>query len=235
MSFEFTEKATQIISDAEKEARNSNHIQVTPLHFAVALLADLHGPSRLKGVIEKANGDVQKFERSLRQQLVRLPSQDPLPSELSLSPLASKVLQEAQRLKLRQKDSYISQDHILLALADDPSFSTPLKESGLDKQVFKEALESSVGNRHVDSRNAEEGFDALNRYTTNLTELARKGSLDPVIGREDEIRRTIRILSRRTKNNPVLIGDPGVGKTAIAEGLAQVSYKSYTIVCLICF
>lgn len=118
-------------------------------------------------------------------------------------------------------DSYIAQDHILLALIKDNSISTVLKEGNLTEATLKTAIEQTRGNRRVESKTAEQGFDALQKYAVDLTSLAEEGKIDPVIGRDNEIRRVVRILCRRTKNNPVLIGEPGVGKTSIAEGLAQ--------------
>lgn len=134
---------------------------------------------------------------------------------------ALKVLREAQSLQKTMHDSYIAQDHILLALLKDPSISSVIKDAGLTEAALKTAIEQTRGNRRVESKNAEAGFDALQKYAVDLTALAEEGKIDPVIGRDDEIRRIIRILCRRTKNNPVLIGEPGVGKTSIAEGLAQ--------------
>jgi ATP-dependent Clp protease ATP-binding subunit ClpA len=138
-----------------------------------------------------------------------------------MSASALKVLREAQSLQKTMHDSYIAQDHILLALLKDPSISSVIKDTGLTEAALKTAIEQTRGNRRVESKNAEAGFDALQKYAVDLTALAEEGKIDPVIGRDNEIRRIIRILCRRTKNNPVLIGEPGVGKTSIAEGLAQ--------------
>lgn len=132
-----------------------------------------------------------------------------------------KVLREAQSLQKTMHDSYIAQDHLILALLKDPLMSSVVKEAGLTEAALKTAIEQTRGNRRVESKNAEAGFDALQKYAVDLTALAEEGKIDPVIGRDNEIRRVIRILCRRTKNNPVLIGEPGVGKTSIAEGLAQ--------------
>lgn len=120
-----------------------------------------------------------------------------------------------------QHDSYIAQDHLILALIKDSTIAGVLKEASLTPAAIKTAIQNTRGNRRVDSKNAEQGFDALTKYAVDLTALAEEGKIDPVIGRDNEIRRAVRILCRRTKNNPVLIGEPGVGKTAIAEGLAQ--------------
>ncbi|KAH9898381.1 P-loop containing nucleoside triphosphate hydrolase protein [Cubamyces lactineus] len=182
-----------------------------------------HGSHSLfNSVIEKAGGDpVSRIQRGLQKIIVRLPTQSPPPEEISLSTAALKVLREAESLRKTMHDSYIAQDHILAALIKDPSIQPVLKEAGLTEDVLKTAIDQIRGNRRVDSKNAEQGFDALSKYATDLTALAEEGKLDPVIGRDNEIRRVIRILCRRTKNNPVLIGEPGVGKSAIAEGLAQ--------------
>ncbi|KAG8219809.1 P-loop containing nucleoside triphosphate hydrolase protein [Butyriboletus roseoflavus] len=118
-------------------------------------------------------------------------------------------------------DSYLAQDHLLLALIKDPSIASVIKEAGLTEPVLRTAIQQVRGDRHIESRNAEEGFDVLQKYAIDLTTLAQKGKINPVIGRDDEIRRIIQILCRRTKNNPVLISEPGVGKTFIAEGLTQ--------------
>jgi ATP-dependent Clp protease ATP-binding subunit ClpB len=116
---------------------------------------------------------------------------------------------------------FIAQDHILLALIQDPQITALLKEANLTEATLKTAITQIRGNRRVESKTAEQGFDALQKYAVDLTALAEEGKIDPVIGRDNEIRRVVRILCRRTKNNPVLIGEPGVGKTSIVEGLAQ--------------
>ena len=160
-------------------------------------------------------------KRGLQKLIVRMPSQSPPPDEISFSSAALKVIREAQSLQKTMHDSYIAQDHILLALIKDNSISTVLKEASLTTAGLKTAIEHVRGNRRVESKTAEQGFDALQKYAVDLTSLAEEGKIDPVIGRDNEIRRVVRILCRRTKNNPVLIGEPGVGKTSIAEGLAQ--------------
>lgn len=120
-----------------------------------------------------------------------------------------------------RSDSFISQDALILALVQaDPAVANAFKEAGIDENKLKQAINEVRGSKHVDSKQAEQGYEALSKYAVDLTQLAEEGKLDPVIGRDNEIRRVIRVLSRRTKNNPVLIGEPGVGKTAIAEGLA---------------
>jgi len=217
----FTSKAEGTLSDAHSLASSYSHIEITPIHIAFSLLSEEDQTSRLRSIFSKTPGDIQQFERSLRRQLVRLPSQDPPPDQLTLSPAAVKLLRAAQTIQKRQKDSYIAQDHIIGAFVEDPILKEALKEAGITPKVWENAVQQAAGTAKVDSKNAEEQQEALAKYTIDLTEQARKGDVDPVIGRDDEVRRTIRVLSRRTKNNPVLIGDPGVGKTAIVEGLAQ--------------
>lgn len=146
-----------------------------------------------------------------------MPSQSPPPDETTLGSAVVKVLKEAQSIQKTMHDSYIAQDHLLLALIKDPSIQPVVKEAGLTEAALKTAIDQIRGNRRVDTKNAEQGFDALSKYAVDLTALAADGKIDPVIGRDHEIRRVIRILCRRTKNNPVLIGEPGVGKTAVVE------------------
>ncbi|KAG1757568.1 P-loop containing nucleoside triphosphate hydrolase protein [Suillus lakei] len=231
MSFDFTDKTQQSISAAIQLAKDYSNAQLHPAHIAAALLnegddspgglSNNGGSSLFSSVIQKAGGDPAIVKRGLQKIIVRIPSQSPPPEEVSLSANALKVLREAQSLQKTMHDSYIAQDHILLALLKDSSISSVIKDVGLTEAALKTAIEQTRGNRRVESKNAEAGFDALQKYAVDLTALAEEGKIDPVIGRDNEIRRIIRILCRRTKNNPVLIGEPGVGKTSIAEGLAQ--------------
>ncbi|KAG2044849.1 P-loop containing nucleoside triphosphate hydrolase protein [Suillus americanus] len=233
MSFDFTDKTQQSFSAAIQLAKDYSNAQLHPVHIAAALLNEGAGDDSLGGlsnhggsslfssVIQKAGGDPVIVKRGLLKIIVRIPSQSPPPEEISMSASALKVLREAQSLQKTMHDSYIAQDHILLALLKEPSLSSVIKDAGLTEAALKTAIEQTRGNRRVESKNAEAGFDALQRYAVDLTALAEEGKIDPVIGRDNEIRRIIRILCRRTKNNPVLIGEPGVGKTSIAEGLAQ--------------
>ncbi len=137
------------------------------------------------------------MKRGLQKIIVRLPSQQPAPDDVSLSPAATKVLKEAQSLQKNMHDSYIAQDHLLAAVLQDSSISPVLKEAGLTEATLKTAIDQIRGNRRVDNKNAEQGFDALGKYATDLTALASEGKIDPVIGRDNEIRRVIRILCRR--------------------------------------
>ncbi|KIM30373.1 hypothetical protein M408DRAFT_21891 [Serendipita vermifera MAFF 305830] len=235
MNYDFTEKTEATLAAAIQLAKDYANSQVQPVHLASAMLNEeavpappgampkpgIQGTSLFVQAIQKAGGDQTVVKRAIQRQLVRLPSQDPPPEDISLSQATRKVLQEAQSLQKTMHDSYIAQDHLLLALIKEPTIAQALKEASLTENVLKTVIQQIRGNRRVESKSAEQGFDALAKYATDLTSLAEEGKLDPVIGRDNEIRRVIRILCRRTKNNPVLIGEPGVGKTAIAEGLAQ--------------
>lgn len=212
------------------------HSQLVPVHLAVSLLDPPPDPSKdqqnappvvstlFRQVIERAHGDPQLFDRALKKTLVRLPSQDPPPEHVSLAPQFHNVLRKALELQKVQKDTYVGVDHLITALSDEPSIQSALKEANIPKpKLVQEAVQAIRGTKRVDSKTAdtEEENENLAKFTIDMTEMARDKKIDPVIGREEEIRRVVRILSRRTKNNPVLIGEPGVGKTTVVEGLAQ--------------
>ena len=237
---EFTDRATQALGYAQELAQQYAHPQLLPVHLAVSLLdppPDLsqdqqnqghsshqsQSQSLFKQVIERANGDPQLLDRSLKKTLVRLPSQEPPPEHVSVSPGFSKILRAAQEQSRTQKDSFIAVDHLIQAVSQDSNVERCLADANIPKKsLIDQALQQIRGTRRVDSKtaDAESENETLKKFTIDMTALAREGKIDPVIGREDEIRRVIRILSRRTKNNPVLIGEPGVGKTTIVEGLA---------------
>ncbi|KAK4632144.1 Heat shock protein hsp98 [Fulvia fulva] len=238
----FTDKATQALSDAQDIAQQHAHSQMLPIHLAVALIDPLPDPSKdqqnnsahashagssaplFKQVIERAHGDPQLLERSLNRVLVRTPSQDPPPENVSVSPSFSKVLRSANELSKTQKDSYIAVDHLIQTLVQDDTIKKCLAEANVpNPKTIQDAVQAIRGTKRVDSKtaDAEEEHENLKKFTIDMTAMAREGKIDPVIGREEEIRRVIRILSRRTKNNPVLIGEPGVGKTTVVEGLAR--------------
>ena len=235
---QFTDRATQALGYAQELAQQYAHSQLLPVHLAVALLdppPDLSqdqqntghsshiSQSLFKQVVERANGDPQLLDRSLKKTLVRLPSQEPPPDSVSLSPAFSKALRASQELSRTQKDSFIAVDHLIQSIVQDSTVQKCLSEANVPKtNLIDQALQQIRGTKRVDSKTAddEQANDNLKKFTIDMTFLAREGKIDPVIGREDEIRRVIRILSRRTKNNPVLIGEPGVGKTTIVEGLA---------------
>jgi ATP-dependent Clp protease ATP-binding subunit ClpB len=217
----FTDKVEKALGIAQNLAREFGNSQIMPAHIACALFDETEGSALFKSIIEKAGGDPVAVERGYKKLMVQLPSQDPAPTEISISPQTGKILRNAEKYMKDQKDSFISIDHIILALADEDATFKPMKEAGITKKSLQSAVSQVRGNRRVDSKNAEEVYEALAKYAIDLTQMAQTGKLDPVIGRDDEIRRVIRVLARRTKNNPVLIGEPGVGKTAIVEGLAR--------------
>ncbi|KAI9022197.1 putative HSP100 protein [Phycomyces nitens] len=217
----FTEKVEKTLATAQAQAREFSHALLHPAHIACAMFDEVDGQSLFKSILEKAGADPSLVERGYKKQMVHLPAQDPPPAEISISPQTAKLLRHAEKHMKDQKDSYISIDHLILALADETTTFQPMKDAGVTKKALESAVQQVRGNKRVDSKNAEEVYESLSKYAIDLTEMAQTGKLDPVIGRDDEIRRVIRVLCRRTKNNPVLIGEPGVGKTAIAEGLAR--------------
>ncbi|KAH0837564.1 hsp98-like protein [Fonsecaea monophora] len=238
---QFTDRAAKALGDAANLAEQYAHSQILPLHLAVSLFdpppdeskdqqttvnaSQSHASAPLfRQVVERAHGDVQLLDRALKKALVRLPSQDPPPEHVTMSPSLSKVIRSAQELQKTQKDTYVAIDHLITALAQDPKIQEALREANVpNTKLIDSAIQQIRGTKRVDSKQAdsEEENENLKKFTIDMTQLAREGKLDPVIGREEEIRRVIRILSRRTKNNPVLIGEPGVGKTTVIEGLAQ--------------
>jgi ATP-dependent Clp protease ATP-binding subunit ClpB len=215
----FTDKTTELIGKARELALDSAHVQITPVHLALALLSDQEGLA--VQIFKKAGANIIAAERGLRKLFVRIPVQDPPPTDVSASGDLMKVLRNAQQTQKKQGDSHLAVDHLLLALAEEKDIMSILGDAGLSKAQLSDTVKQLRGGRKVEGKSAEEAYDALNKYGHDLVVDAEAGKLDPVIGRDDEIRRVIRVLCRRTKNNPVLIGEPGVGKTAIVEGLAQ--------------
>ncbi|KAG0174038.1 hypothetical protein DFQ28_008900 [Apophysomyces sp. BC1034] len=220
-NMQFTDKVEKTLGMAQSLAREYGHSLLHPAHIACALFDETDGQSLFKSIIEKTGSEPATVERGYKKQMVHLPTQDPPPTEVSISPQTAKLLRSAESNMKNQKDSYISVDHLILALADETATFQPMKDAGITKKALESAVSQVRGNRRVDSKNAEEVYEALSKYAIDLTQMAQSDKLDPVIGRDDEIRRVIRVLARRTKNNPVLIGEPGVGKTAIVEGLAR--------------
>lgn len=221
---QLTDNATRIIQNATRIATDHSHSLIAPLHLLAAMTESEAGDEPyLKTVMQKARYEWIPFERTINKNLVRLPSQNPAPSQPDLSPAAQKVVKKASEIKASQKDSFLGQDHILLALLEDSSIQAIFKEVTIPITNIKTQIQAIRGNRRIDSRMADSSdeFEFLKKYAIDMTLQAREGKIDPVIGREDEIRRCIRVLSRRTKSNPCLIGDPGVGKTSIVEGVAQ--------------
>ncbi|MBE3565143.1 MAG: ATP-dependent chaperone ClpB [Thermogemmatispora sp.] len=215
-----TEKAREAITDASELARSYNHSQIEPEHLLYALLEQQGGIT--SEVIQKAGGDLAAARRVVRNELERMPRVYG-GSEPGISPQLRRVLEEAWRQMSSFKDEYLSVEHLLLALFEvgGETIQRAFRAAGVTRDTTLRALSAIRGAQRVTDENPEGKYQALEKYGRNLTALAAQGKLDPVIGRDEEIRRVIQVLSRRTKNNPVLIGDPGVGKTAIVEGLAQ--------------
>jgi ATP-dependent Clp protease ATP-binding subunit ClpB len=217
----FTEKAQEAVLASPQLASELSHAQVEPEHLLVALVEQPDGV--VPAVLRKLNADPGKVSRALREYLAKQPKAYG-GSEPSLSPRMRVVLEAAQADAKAMQDEFVSTEHLLLGILAEPGRSTTvdvLRQNGITRERVLEALTSIRGNQRVVDQNPENKYQALERYGRDLTELARRGKLDPVIGRDEEVRRVIQVLSRRTKNNPVLIGEPGVGKTAIVEGLAQ--------------
>ncbi len=216
----FTERARGFLEAAQTIAIREFHQRLTPEHLLKALLDDEEGAAA--GLIRTAGGDPVAARRAVDAEIARLPKvQGAGAGQPQVTPEMVRVLDAAQQAAQKAGDEYVAQDRLLLALAaSDTPAARALRASGATPQVLERAVADIRKGRRVDSPNAEQSFDALKKYARDVTELAREGKLDPVIGRDEEIRRTIQVLARRTKNNPVLIGEPGVGKTAIVEGLA---------------
>ena len=216
---QFTEKAWAAIVAAQQLAKSARHQQLETEHLLLALLEQNGLATR---ILTKAGVDSTSFEQAVRNHLKRLGSMSTTPESVFLGRALNACLDKAEQQREQFSDSYISIEHLLLALAEDDRCGRQLlSQAGVDRGKLKDAINAVRGNQTVTDQNPEGTYESLEKYGRDLTAEARNGKLDPVIGRDDEIRRTIQILSRRTKNNPVLIGEPGVGKTAIVEGLAQ--------------
>lgn len=224
----FTENARSIIASAQNIALSNKHQQFSSIHILQALLKDESGLSAR--LIQSCNGDLQLILNDIKLAIENLPKVETSSAsdQLYLAPDAAKILQEAQNIAKQLHDQFISSEVLLLSLA---TFKDTAAGKILDKaQVKKDNLLNAISQlrqgRNVNSANAEANYEALKKYAKDITELAKQGKLDPIIGRDEEIRRAIQVLSRRIKNNPVLIGEPGVGKTAIIEGIAQRMVES---------
>ncbi|OXN00310.1 ATP-dependent chaperone ClpB [Bifidobacterium vansinderenii] len=222
MEQNFTRMAQEAIGDAIQSASAAGNAQVETLHVLDALLRQQNGV--VPSLVQAAGGDVQTIGAAVRNALVKLPSAS---GSSTSQPQASRQLTaaiaQAEKEMKEMGDEYVSTEHLLIGIAASaPNESAEiLKKAGVTPEALRKAVPSIRGGRKVDSPDAEGSYKALEKYSTDLTARAKEGKLDPVIGRDQEIRRVIQILSRRTKNNPVLIGEPGVGKTAVVEGLAQ--------------
>ena len=219
-----TEKAQEALRAAQSEATRLGHQQIDVEHLLLALLEQEGGLAR--SVLDKTGVDADLVRQRLETELARLPkvsSSSGAVGEVYITSRLNRLLVQAEDEAKQLKDDYVSVEHILLAIVDDRSGAAGrvLSELGLTRDKLMQALRQVRGSQRVTSQNPEATYEALERYGRDLTKQAAQGKLDPVIGRDEEIRRVIQVLSRRTKNNPVLIGEPGVGKTAIVEGLAQ--------------
>jgi len=222
---QFTEKSRQALSEAQAQSRRNENAMTDGWHLLLALLGDEDGI--VPNLLEKMDLTPSALVMAARREVEQLPkvSGDVDPNRFQVTPLFSKAITAAEKAKEEMGDSYVSTEHLFLGLfragKSEKSYENYFRNFGLTEKRVRDAITELRGNRKVDTQNPENTFDALNKYGVDLVKYAKTGKMDPVIGREEEIRRVIRILSRKTKNNPVLIGEPGVGKTAIAEGLAQ--------------
>jgi len=214
----YTQKSREAIFAAQRLAREFNHQAIEPAHLLLALLQQEEGV--VPAIVTKIAGSTQALLNDVRDDLERRPKVYGATGEVGLSRPAAEVLEAAERYARGMQDEYVSTEHILLGLTDSVE-GQRLQRYGITKDAILKALAEIRGTQRVTSENPEATYQALEKYGRDLTALARQGKLDPVIGRDEEIRRVIQILSRRTKNNPALVGEPGVGKTAIVEGLAQ--------------
>ena len=213
---QFTTILQNAITSGNSLANTHNHNQIEAIHLLKALSLDV------KNIIIQSGGNYALFEKSLNQELDNLAVISSPTGEINISQNLVKIFNKSEKIMQDFGDNFVSIDSFLLAIIDSNDQSAKvLKKSGITQDTLKKTIEILRNGEKVDNQNSEQNRDALNKYTVDLTKLAKNGKLDPVIGRDGEIRRVIQVLSRRTKNNPVLIGEPGVGKTAIVEGLAQ--------------
>ena len=216
----FTSKFQSALSEAQSLALGRDHQYIEPVHLMTALLNQQGGSVR--PLFGQADINVNSLRSALSEAIDRLPRVEGTGGDVQLGKSSVVLLNLSDKIAQKRNDNYITSEvFVLAALQDKGNLGDLLKQSGADRDNIEKAIEKMRGGQKVTDQNAEDVRQALDKFTTDLTERAEQGKLDPVIGRDDEIRRTIQVLQRRTKNNPVLIGEPGVGKTAIAEGLAQ--------------
>ena len=215
----YSDRAKQAVQSAQSLALARGHQQFAPEHILKVLLEEKDGLSR--ALIQSAGGRADQLDGGVETLLAKTPRVDGAGGQLYMKPDTARVFAEAEKAAKAAGDAFVTTERLLIAIAKEGADAAKLfKEAGVSPQALETAANAIRKGRTADSANAEEGYEALKRYARDLTAAARDGKLDPVIGRDEEIRRTIQVLSRRTKNNPVLIGEPGVGKTAIVEGLA---------------
>ncbi|HEX2261707.1 MAG TPA: Clp protease N-terminal domain-containing protein, partial [Candidatus Binatia bacterium] len=214
-----TTKSQEALQQAQSLAEKRNHQAIDVEHLLFALLGQKEGV--VLSLLQKLGASTSSLTERLQKALDRVPQVTGSTGQTFITPRLKKIIEAAEAEAETLKDDYVSAEHLLLAmLQDSGEAGKALKELGVSRDKILNALVSIRGAQRITDPNPEEKYQALEKYSRDLTDLARKGKLDPVIGRDDEIRRVIQVLSRRTKNNPVLIGEPGVGKTAIVEGLA---------------
>ncbi|MDQ3624930.1 MAG: ATP-dependent chaperone ClpB, partial [Verrucomicrobiota bacterium] len=217
-----TERARGFLQAAQTIAVREHHQRIAPAHLLKALLDDDQGMAA--GLIQAAGGEPKAAQREVDELVGKVPAVtgSGATSAPGIDGDTMRILDQAEQVAKKAGDSYVTVEQILLAmaLAKGTDVGKALANAGVTPQALNSAINKLRGGRSADTQSSEDRYDALKRYTRDLTQAARDGKLDPVIGRDEEIRRTIQVLARRTKNNPVLIGEPGVGKTAIAEGLA---------------
>ena len=215
-----TAKFQAALADAQSLALGRDNSFIEPEHVMKALIDQAGGSVR--PLLAKAGVNMSQLRTLVDQALDKLPKVSGIGGDVHISNALTRVFNLTDKLSQQRKDSFISSElFVLAAMNEEGNLAKILKQAGGEKDAISKAIDSLRGGETVNDANAEEQRQALEKYTLDLTERAEQGKLDPVIGRDDEIRRTIQVLQRRTKNNPVLIGEPGVGKTAIVEGLAQ--------------
>ncbi len=218
----FTEKSQEALRQAQSLASRRNHQGIDVEHLLLALLEPRDGLAT--AILQAAGANLQRLKERAQQELQKLPQVTgpaAAPDQVYVTQRLNRVLTRAEEEAQALKDEYVSIEHLLLAMLQDSVSARMFQEAGVTRDTLMQALQKVRGGQRVTSPNPEQTYQALEKYGRDLTKLAAQGKLDPVIGRDEEIRRVIQVLSRRTKNNPVLIGEPGVGKTAIVEGLAQ--------------
>ncbi|MEM1428221.1 MAG: Clp protease N-terminal domain-containing protein, partial [Pseudomonadota bacterium] len=215
----FTERSRGFLQAAQTIAMREDHQRMVPEHLLKALLDDEQGMAA--NLIDRAGGASTRVREALEANLEKLPKVQGDAGQIYVDPQTAKVLAEAEKIAQKAGDSFVAVERILTALAVVRSGAKEALEAGaVTAQGLNAAINDIRKGRTADTASAEDGYEALKKYARDLTDAAREGKIDPIIGRDEEIRRAMQVLSRRTKNNPVLIGEPGVGKTAIAEGLA---------------
>ncbi|MCB2025275.1 MAG: type VI secretion system ATPase TssH, partial [Ottowia sp.] len=213
-----TTKFQEALSDAQSLALGNDNAYIEPVHVLAAMLRQQDGPAAL---LQRAGVNTAKLSQDAEAAVKRLPTVTGQ-EQVQPGPDLIKLLQATEKESIKRGDQFVPSEMFLLALADAKGEAGRVaKENGLTRKSMEAAIDAVRGGQSMDSAEGESQREALKKYTLDLTERARMGKLDPVIGRDDEIRRTVQVLQRRSKNNPVLIGEPGVGKTAIVEGLAQ--------------